>query len=870
MAILKITHKHHKRFNNPFPSAPTALPFIQGSLFITSKTLLSDQKFSIGNDFQLSWSSSNGGYLSISHLSEPNRPIWSTVPGQAFVSSALADTEVEESRGAFLFKDRDVRLICNHQTIDDIKVIDQHQHLETEDVDFPSGYQGLNQKTDIKDTQLLITGGLFNKTKKNRRFQKHGIHPNMQFEARAPSIYARYWVLFNQKTNNQVGFQVKLGQPNFISRKQVSPTPTVIYRGFRRRVGKRKIRLGWCCHLSRPKGLILFSSIEDETEKLKVPESAEFSRIWLTYASDKNEQFYGFGEQFSHMNFKGKRIPILVQEQGIGRGDQPITFAANLVSHRAGGDWSTTYAPSPFYMTSNMKSLYLEGYDYTVFDLTKQDRVQILIHGNSVQGRILHGNSPCELIERFTETIGRPPELPNWILSGAIVGMQGGTDAVRHIWNELRNFDVPISAFWLQDWVGQRETVIGSQLWWNWEVDADRYWGWKQLIKDLSAEHIKVMTYCNPCLAPADEKPNKRKNLFEEAKHLDILVKDNCGHPYVVPNTAFDVGMLDLTHPKAATWFKQVLRDMVDDGVRGWMADFGEGLPMDAVLYSGDDPVSAHNRYPEIWAQINREFVEEWKSNSSEKLKEDPEEALVFFMRAGFRDSPRWGTLFWEGDQMVSWQANDGIKSSVIGLLSSGISGYAFNHSDIGGYCTVNLPLIKYRRSQELLLRWMELNSFTIVFRTHEGNKPSCNSQFYSNRQTMSHFARFAKVYTAWKFYRIQLVKEASQKGLPVCRHLFLHYPHDDCVHQLSYQQFLVGSEILVVPVLNKGEKRVKAYFPVGERSSWLHIWTGKVFSKQGSEAWIEAPVGYPAVFVKVGSLVGYTFLENLRILGIL
>ncbi|KAG7033581.1 hypothetical protein SDJN02_03305, partial [Cucurbita argyrosperma subsp. argyrosperma] len=36
-------------------------------------------------------------------------------------------------------------------------------------------------------------------------------------------------------------------------------------------------------------------------------------------------------------------------------------------------------------------------------------------------------------------------------------------------------------------------------------------------------------------------------------------------------------------------------------------------------------------------------------------------------MRAGFRNSPKWGMLLWEGDQMVSWQANDGIKSAVTG-----------------------------------------------------------------------------------------------------------------------------------------------------------------------------------------------------------
>lgn len=72
------------------------------------------------------------------------------------------------------------------------------------------------------------------------------------------------------------------------------------------------------------------------------------------------------------------------------------------------------------------------------------------IHGDSVEGRILYGNSPTELIEQFTESIGRPPVLPDWIISGAVVGMQGGTDKVRNVCDKLVAHDVPISAFWLQ------------------------------------------------------------------------------------------------------------------------------------------------------------------------------------------------------------------------------------------------------------------------------------------------------------------------------------------------------------------------------------------------------------------------------------
>jgi hypothetical protein len=58
------------------------------------------------------------------------------------------------------------------------------------------------------------------------------------------------------------------------------------------------------------------------------------NRVLLTYASHAGERFFGFGEQFSCFDLKGRRVPIMVQEQGLGRGDQPITAAANLVAYR--------------------------------------------------------------------------------------------------------------------------------------------------------------------------------------------------------------------------------------------------------------------------------------------------------------------------------------------------------------------------------------------------------------------------------------------------------------------------------------------------------------------------------------------------------
>jgi alpha-glucosidase len=283
------------------------------------------------------------------------------------------------------------------------------------------------------------------------------------------------------------------------------------------------------------------------------------------------------------------------------------------------------------------------------------------------------------------------------------------------------------------------------------------------------------------------------------------------------------------------------------------MADFGEGLPYDAVLSSGADPKSYHNRYAEEWAEVNREAIRE----------AGREDDVVFFNRSGYLRSPGYSTLFWLGDQLVSWDEHDGIKSAVTGLLSSGLSGYSLEHTDIGGYTAIDNPLLEYHRSKELLMRWTELAAFTVVFRTHEGNRPEVNHQIYSDDETLRHFSRFARVYAAWKPYRTELVREAAETGLPIVRHPFVHYPHDREVYGLDYQ-FMVGSELMVAPVLDPGEDAVEVYLPAGR---WVHLWSGEEYGslEEGVYETVRAPVGEPAVFYKEGSEAGRRFREELE-----
>jgi hypothetical protein len=178
------------------------------------------------------------------------------------------------------------------------------------------------------------------------------------------------------------------------------------------------------------------------------------TKLFFTYASSSSEDFYGLGGQASFASLKNQSVPIFSREQGVGRGDEPTTRLENEDSYFAGGDQFTTYSATPQYITSESRVFHLsqESTAYANFDFRNPRAVTVRYAALEVDGYFMQGSSMLDGISMLTEYTGRMPELPRWVDTGAVLGIQGGQEKVNRIVDRGLQQDCPIAAVWLQDW----------------------------------------------------------------------------------------------------------------------------------------------------------------------------------------------------------------------------------------------------------------------------------------------------------------------------------------------------------------------------------------------------------------------------------
>ncbi|XOV86448.1 MAG: TIM-barrel domain-containing protein [Pseudomonadota bacterium] len=620
-------------------------------------------------------------------------------------------------------------------------------------------------------------------------------------------------------------------------------------------------------------------------------ESEKVNRVWMRFGSPAQEYIFGLGEQFSFQNLKGHRVPLYVMEKGIGRGLEPLTSFIDLAPFPAPMDpvdalvdeirteshYGThsygTYIPVPFFLSNLGRGVLLDNTEYSVFDFSAADTAEIGLWSHEMWGRIFVGATPRETLESYTAYAGRMHQLPEWMIDGMMIGAGGGSAAVRRtIENAVRAYSklgIPVTSVNIHDWQGRRtgDVFIPSRLWWTFEPDATLYADWEQMVKEFRDSGIRVIIYFNPMIASeaGEQKKNLRRDVFKLAEQAGYLVRKRDGTPYIVSSGIVKAGFIDLTNPDAREWMKDLMKEQVKVGVSGWMSDFAEGLPHDAVLFSGEDAATYHNRYPVEYAKLNREVL----------VETGMEDEINFHSRSGYAFSSKYSTGFFTGDQLNTWDDYGGFKTTVNALISGGLSGIQFFIYTYGGFWTIIpeevlpklpeevtrripgdvIPRLRADMTPELRARRLELVAFGAY-------------AMIGVPEPDEMFGHFATLVTLLASYRKQMGAEAAERGVPLIRHMMLEFPADPAVYELKYQ-YMYGSEFLFRPVVDPGVTSVSVYLPAG---TWVHLFTQQCFGKKESGEWVEvdAPVGKPAVFFREGSQVGEELMSQLQARGIL
>jgi alpha-glucosidase len=553
-----------------------------------------------------------------------------------------------------------------------------------------------------------------------------------------------------------------------------------------------------------------------------------FNRLWINMQSEASEAFWGGGEQMSYLRLNGRRFPFWTSEPGVGRDKSTALTQTMDTNGLAGGDYWTTNYPQPTWVSSALHAVHLETAAYTVLDLTEAGRVGIECWSANMDLELFDAPSLPDLVTKLSNRFGRQPPLPDWAISGAIVGLKDGVDTFDRF-ETIAASGAAITGLWCEDWVGIRQTSFGKRLFWDWKWNAARYPDLPAHIASLAKRGIRFLGYVNPYLAVDGA-------LYQEALANNYLaLRQDSDTAYAVDFGEFDAGIVDFTNPDAANWFADRIigQEMLDFGLSGWMADFGEYLPTDVRLFDGSDPMEAHNRWPVLWAKVNADAI------ASRGKTHD----ATFFMRAGFSGVQAYCPLLWAGDQCVDFTRHDGINTVITAALSSGLLGNAYHHSDLGGYTSLHGVV----RTAELMHRWIDLAAFAPVMRSHEGNRPADNLQLDSSPEILSHFARMSQVHAQLAPYVRALCDEAAATGLPLQRPMFLHY--DDPAYYDIQDQYLYGADMIVAPVVAEGQDSRSVVIPDG---AWVHLWSGKPYGKGTHD--IAAPNGQPPVFTRIDS----------------
>ncbi|MBB3113055.1 alpha-glucosidase (family GH31 glycosyl hydrolase) [Paenibacillus phyllosphaerae] len=324
----------------------------------------------------------------------------------------------------------------------------------------------------------------------------------------------------------------------------------------------------------------------------------------------------------------------------------------------------------------------------------------------------------------------------------------------------------------------------------------------KAMIEQLHALGFRVMLWVCPFISPDGE-------VFRYLHEQGYLLREADGRPVIRKWWNGYSAVLDGSNEEAMSWFTGVLDRLMDQyGVDGFKLDAGDPQYYEATDV-GARPATP-NEQCEIWARLGLRYAfNEYRA--CWKLAGQP---LVQRL----------------ADKNHSW-GTDGLASLIPNGLAQGLIGYAFNCPDmVGGGQYGDLIRPDFQVDGELFVRYAQCSALFPMM------------QFSTAPWRVlgeSHLAlciEAAQLHCRMGDEITELARHAAATGEPIMRHMAYVFP--SAGYETITDQFMLGDNILVAPVIQKGATARNIVFPEG---TWIGDDGSEVVGP--CEAEVEAPL---------------------------
>ncbi|CAI9095040.1 OLC1v1030896C2 [Oldenlandia corymbosa var. corymbosa] len=430
--------------------------------------------------------------------------------------------------------------------------------------------------------------------------------------------------------------------------------------------------------------------------------------------------------------------------------------------------------------------------------------------------------SPTDVLISLSHATGTVSMPPKWSLGYHQCRWSYTSDArVREIAKTFREKDIPCDVIWMDI-----DYMDGFRCF---TFDKERFPDPKCLVQDLHRDGFKAIWMLDPGI-----KCEKGYSIYDSGSEKDIWIQTADGNPFIGEVWPGPCVFPDFTQSKARSWWANLVKEFISNGVDGIWNDMNEPAVFKTVtktmpennIHRGDEELGGyqmHSHYHNVYGMLMARSTYEGM-----KLAYGNRRPFVL-TRAGFIGSQRYAAT-WTGDNLSTWEH---LHMSISMVLQLALSGQPLSGPDIGGFAGNATP--------KLFGRWMGIGSLFPFCRGHS-EMDTNDHEPWSFGVECEEVCRLALK----RRYRLlphiyTLFYLAHTKGTPVATPIFFADPEDPKL-RMCEDSFMLGPLLIYASTQRHGElDHRQQKLPTG-------IWLRFDFEDSHPDL--------PALYLKGGSIV--------------